>query len=178
MLRDGARYDGGVTDPRRLDAVAEAMSRHTARLRYRLPDYGVVFLVGALAIAGLGAAVGALVGASLPASIGWTAMSIGVALASAGAVAGGGYGNLGIGDGIGRMTAHSSRDFRFGETTEGTAAAPRVSKRYGVGAEAGYGADLLGGLRLTHRPGKNPSAFWTVVAGGLYTAIGAWLVLW
>ena len=165
-----------MTDPRSLDPEVSALTDAPRPLRERLASYLALFSIGIASIVVAGATVAALAQAPMAAAVGYTAIGVGVVMVAGGGAMGGGYANLGIGDGVNRMASHSSRDFRMGERVS-TTPDRRASKKYAVESEYGNETDLLGRLRLGLRPNRNPTAFWTVFAGFLFTAAGVALVL-
>ncbi len=164
-----------MTDPSKLDPEAAAVFDAPQPLRERAGGYVVVFLLGCVSIALVGAVI-ALFGAPIRSGVGYTAIAVGVFLALAGGADGAGLSSLGIGEGIGRMVAHANPTFLLDE--DGADPPPqRGSKKYGVVLEPTDRQDLIGRLRKGLRPERNPSAFWTVIAGLVYTGIGIALVM-
>ncbi len=164
-----------MTDPSKLDPEAAVLLDAPQPLRDRASGYAVGFGIGLAAIVGVGVVI-ALVGAPLRAGVGYTAIAAGVLLALAGGADGAGLSSLGIGEGIGRMVAHANPTFLLDE--DGADPPPqRGSKKYGVALEPTDRQDLIGRLRKSLRPERNPAAFWTVVAGVLYAAIGIAVVI-
>ena len=145
-----------VTDRSKLpeDALAQL---DALPLRDRLPEYLAVFGVG------LGAAivVGLLIGISsapLGDAVGYTIVMLGVVFLLAGGASGGGYTNMGIGW-IGSL-------FGAKLPADGDVDAADVSKR-------GRGRiDPRERLRRGLRPAANPRAFWQVIGGFGYVAVG------
>jgi len=129
-------------------------------LRDRIPEYLTVFAVGFAVSAGVGLAVGLLRGGSLWTAAGYTVMLLGVVMMLAGGATGGGYTHLGAGA-IG--AAFGGR--RFDEDEE-----EREER------ETGKRTDPMERLRKGLRPEANPRAFWQVIAGILYIAIGIGIV--
>ncbi|MDJ0792450.1 MAG: hypothetical protein QNJ71_11190 [Acidimicrobiia bacterium] len=118
------------------------------RVRDRLPDFAVLFVIGLVAAAGSGVLIATVTAADL-----WPAVAAGlivlgvVCLLSAG-LTGGSYAVGGVGKGAARYT------FRFGDGNEG----------------------LVQEWRDGYRPPKDTTAFLQVIAGAGYMAIGAVLL--
>ncbi len=112
-------------------------------LRERMPEYLVIFGVGLAGGVVVGLVIGLIFGVPGYAAVGYTLFALGLFCLLGGGAAGGRYTNLGLGAGAGRVKFVYDGD-------------PNVL------------AELRGGLR----PGRNPAAFWMVVAGFLYGAIG------
>jgi len=129
-------------------------------LRDRIPEYLTVFAAGLGASAGVGLLIGLIFGQSLWSGVGYTVIMYGVVMLLAGGASGGGYTNLGAGA-IG--AAFSGR--RFDE--EGQEDQER---------QAGQRQDPLERLRKGLRPEANPRAFWQVIAGVVYIAMGISIV--
>ena len=121
-------------------------------LRDRLPDYLTVFSIWFGIAAGVGLVIGLLRGSSLWTAIGYTVMLLGVVMMLAGGASGGGYTHLGAGA-IGAAFSGRHSD----ETDEER-------------------EDPMDRLRKGLRPEANPRAFWQVIAGILYIAIGIGIV--
>ena len=146
-----------MTDPSQFDP--EGLE---APLRDRLPEYLVVFGIGLVAAAAIGAVIGAITDPAVVNSIGYTIMFLGVVLLLAGGAMGGGYTNLGIGA-IGAM---------FGTRRADEEEMDWEGRRKG-GSSTGSSDRLKKGLR----PPRNPRAFWQIVGGLAYMAIGFVVVL-
>ena len=162
-----------MTDPRKLDAEAAALIDAPLPLGERLVQYAKLFLAGALVIAAIGAIVGAVGSPSIPVAIGYTAVFVGVVMLLAGGASGGGYANLGMGI-VDRLADNAKRDRSEYQPDDATPV--RRSKRYAVEEERGR-RDPMERLRKGLRPEKNPTAFWTVIGGFVYIALGAFLAL-
>lgn len=141
-----------MTDPSQFDP-----EELEAPLRDRLPEYLVVFGIGLVAAAAIGAVIGAITDPAVVNSIGYTIMFLGVVLLLAGGAMGGGYTNLGIGA-IGAM---------FGTRRADEEEMDWEGRRKG-GSSTGSSDRLKKGLR----PPRNPRAFWQIVGGLAYMAIG------
>ena len=123
----------------------------------RLPDYLAVFGLGLAASAVAGFVISLIWNVKVAEAIGYTIVLYGVILLLAGGATGGGYTSLGIGAAGalfgGRRVDEASED--LGETwSEQTKKTPRERLREGL------------------RPEANARAFWQVIAGFLYIAIG------
>jgi hypothetical protein len=112
-------------------------------LRARMPEYVALFGLGLVGGLVVGWLVGLAFGAPMAEAVGYTFLALGLFCLLGGGSAGGEYKALGLGQGAGRMKHIIDED-------------PNVRQD----------------LRSARRPGRNPAAFWMVIAGGLYTAIG------
>jgi len=128
----------------------------------RLPDYLATFGVGLAASLGVGLIVWLVSEVSLASSLGYTIILYGVVLLLAGGASGGGYTNLGVGA-VGAMFGTRRTDEAHEELDESWHGSPRVDSR----------ERLARGLR----PEANPRAFWQVIGGGIYVAIGLMIVV-
>ncbi len=129
-------------------------------LRDRIPEYLTVFGVGFGVSAGVGLLISLLSGNGMWTSVGYTVMAFGAVMLLAGGASGGGYTNLGAGA-IG--AAFGGRRFDEGEQENQER---RTGRR----------EDSLERLRKGLRPEANPRAFWQVIAGALYIAVGIGIV--
>jgi hypothetical protein len=173
-----------MTDPRKFDPEAKALVDVPLTLQERLTQYAKLFAFGILGIVIVGSIAGAVSTSTVPVAIGYTAVLVGAVMLLAGGATGGGYANLGFGlveravdmargPGADRSSAGSHR----GATTGGPKAG-RVSSKYDVAAdEERRKRDPMERLRRGLRPEKNPAAFWTVIGGFLYIALGSVLVI-
>jgi len=127
-------------------------------LSERMPDYLVTFGIGFAASAGIGFLVWLISDIPLASTVGYTVILYGVVLLLAGGAAGGGYTNLGMG----AMGA-------FFGTRRADEVQPEVNSSYKPTPHE----RLEQGLR----PEANSRAFWQVVAGGLYIALGLMIVI-
>lgn len=129
----------------------------------RLPDYLATFGIG-LVVSGL---IGALIWltSDIPVAmtIGYTVILYGVVLLLAGGASGGGYTNMGMGAMGSFFGGRSSEDAYVDGSTRPRHDRPRH--------------DPLERLRKGLRPEANPRAFWQVIAGALYIAIGLAIVI-
>lgn len=134
-------------------------------LRERIPGYLAVFAMGVGAGAVIGVIVWLATAVGLAESIGYTFLGLGTLLLLTGGARGGGYSNLGIGavEAVfgGRNRSQddyvSDEELRHGKV---------MKKR-----------DPMARLRRGLRPQANPTAFWQVIAGFLYIAIGVGAML-
>lgn len=137
-------------------------------LRDRMPDY--------IALFGSGVAVGAAVGllvvwlsdTSFAAGFGYSLIGIGVLMLLAGGVSGGGYANLGVGA-LGTMFGAGLR----AEPGNSQDDDPEELRKEVFGRRGDPRERLRRGLR----PEANPRAFWQVLAGFAYFAIGTFIVI-
>jgi hypothetical protein len=127
-------------------------------LSERIPDYLVTFAIGFVGAAVVGLVVWLISDIPLASTVGYTVILYGVVLLLAGGSTGGGYTNLGMGA-MGSL---------FG-TRRADEVQPEVSSAYKPTAEE----RLQKGLR----PEANPRAFWQVVGGTLYVALGLFIVI-
>ncbi|GMQ93498.1 MAG: hypothetical protein BMS9Abin12_0975 [Acidimicrobiia bacterium] len=133
-------------------------------LRDRMPDYLATFGVGLAATVVVGLTVWLISDVSLASSVGYTIILYGVVLLLAGGATGGGYTNLGVGA-VGAMFGTRRTDEAQEELPESWRGGQRMDPR--------------DRLRKGLRPEASTRAFWQVVGGGLYVAIGlATVVMW
>jgi hypothetical protein len=111
----------------------------------RLPDRLTVFAVGFAGGTAVGLIAGAILHASLTTAFGYSMVLLGAVCLLGGGLTGGGYSVYGIGQGVGRN--HYMRGDH--------------NRLVGEGLRAGY-----------DRPAADPGAFWMVVGGALYLAVG------
>ena len=138
----------------------EAMPIPVEPLRERMRGYLAVFAMGVGAAVVIGSIVWLATSAGFAEALGYTFLGLGTLLLLTGGARGGGYSNLGIGavEAVfgGRNRAQddyvSDEELRRGEV---------MKKR-----------DPMARLRRGLRPQANPTAFWQVIAGFLYIAIG------
>lgn len=137
-------------------------------LRERLPDYLALFASGLAAAAVVGLLVVATSDRSFLTGFGYALIAIAVLMMLAGGVSGGGYANLGAGA-LGTMFGTQLRN------PEGDAEdddAEELRKQV-----FGKRGDPRERLRKGLRPEANPRAFWQVIGGFAYFAIGTWIVI-
>ena len=133
-------------------------------LRDRLPDYLATFGIGLVATFAIGIVVWLISDIGLSLTIGYTTILYGVVFLLAGGATGGGYVNLGVGA-VGSMFGGR----RLDDSETG------VESSSGSRNRADSSERLAKGLR----PDANPRAFWQVVGGMLYIAIGlAIVIIW
>lgn len=140
-------------DPRTRTMVAEP-------LRERIPIYLKLFVGGLVAVGAVALIIYWLSSARLEHAFGFGLIFTGVAMLLVGGARGGGYSNIGIGavEAIVGGRNRSQED----ATDDAELRHGNVMKR----------RDPMARLRRGLRPPPNPSAFWSVVAGLLYIAIG------
>lgn len=131
-------------------------------LRDRLPEYGAVFGVGLLGTMVVGLVIGLVSDAGIATAIGYTTILYGVVFLLAGGATGGGYTNIGIGA-ITSMFQGRRTDEEQSELDEAWGRSRTVSPEER--------------LRRGLRPEANPRAFWQVVGGFTYVAIGLLVVI-
>ncbi len=112
-------------------------------LRARMPEYAALFATGLVATAAVGGLIGLLFNVPLATTMGYSFFGIGLICVLGGGAAGGDYKSLGLGQGAGRVK------FVYDEDPH-----------------------AIEDLRSARRPGRNPPAFWLIIAGFLYGAIG------
>ena len=143
--------DGTDTTPEMYGELSELP------LRDRIPEYLTVFAIGLASSIVLGLLVGL---SSMPAgdAVGYVVIGLGVVFMLAGGATGGGYTNMGMGY-IGSMFSARTRpddDIEDARVRRGGRATIDPHER----------------LRRGLRPEANPRAFWQVVGGATYVAIG------
>ena len=163
-----------MTDPRKLDAEAAALLDAPLTLRERLGVYARNFVLGLVVILAIGGIASLFVSSPALVAMGYTAVFVGAVMLLAGGASGGGYANLGFGM-MDRLVDAARRDGGV-EVSREPAAGGRSSKKYDVSAEKPR-RDPMERLRKGLRPEKNPTAFWTVIAGFVYIGVGTLLVL-
>lgn len=129
-------------------------------LRDRVAEYLTVFGIGFGVSAGVGLLIGLLFGTGVRNGIGYTIMAFGAVMLLAGGATGGGYTNLGAGA-VGAAFGGRRTDEEDQQDHE-----RRTGRRQ----------DPMERLRKGLRPEANPRAFWQVIAGVLYIAIGIGIV--
>lgn len=150
-------------DPRRTSAAIGKVP-----LRERMPDYLALFGVGIAACLVSGLIVVLVSKHSFASGFGYTMIGLGTLLVLAGGVAGGGYGNLGVGA-LGTMFGSDLRQ-QEGAADEDD---PDEVRRQVFGRRGDPRERLRKGLR----PEANPRAFWQVIGGSAYFALGTVIVL-
>jgi len=149
----------------RYDAPPEELK---LSLRDRLPDYLALFASGLVVGAGVGLLIMWVSDTPFSAGFGYSLIGIAMLMLMSGGVSGGGYANLGAGA-LGTMFGSQFR------TPEGEAEDDDVEElRKQVFGRRG---DPRERLRKGLRPEANPRAFWQVIGGFLYFALGTWIVI-
>jgi hypothetical protein len=162
-----------MTDPRKFDPEAMALVDAPLALQERLAIYAKIFALGIVAIVIVGGIAGALTPSTIPVAIGYTAVFVGAVMLLAGGASGGGYANLGFG--LVERAVDMARGRGESEPADPTG---RRSAKYDVDSvEERRKRDPIERLRKGLRPEKNPVAFWTVIGGFLYIALGSILVI-
>lgn len=131
-------------------------------LRERLPDYGAVFAIGLAACVGVGLVIWAISDVSLASSVGYTVILYGIVLMLAGGATGGGYTNLGMGA-VGALF--------------GTRRADETQQEIGTTWSGRERVEPQERLARGLRPEANPRAFWQVMGGVAYVALGLVVVV-
>lgn len=127
-------------------------------LRDRMPDYLVTFGIGLLLSAAVGVAIWLISDIPLASTVGYTVILYGVVLLLAGGSSGGGYTNLGLGA-MGALFGTRRVDEPQPEANSSFKLTPQDRLQKGL------------------RPDANPRAFWQVIGGVLYVAIGLFVVI-
>ncbi|MDJ0790275.1 MAG: hypothetical protein QNJ71_00090 [Acidimicrobiia bacterium] len=123
----------------------------------RMPDYLTVFGVGLAACVGVGFVIFIISDVALASSIGYTIILYGVVFLLAGGASGGGYTNLGIGAAGALFGTRRADEAEDDVATTGGFRDPVTAQER---------------LRRGLRPEANPRAFWQVLGGAAYIAIG------
>jgi hypothetical protein len=130
----------------------------TIPLSERMPDYLVTFGIGLLGAAAIGVVIWLVSDIALASSVGYTMILYGVVLLLAGGSSGGGYTNLGMGA-MGALFGTRRADEPQPEANSSFKITPQERLQKGL------------------RPEANPRAFWQVLGGVLYVAIGLAIVI-
>lgn len=130
------------------DPDAEALP-----LRDRMQEYLTLFGMGIAAAAAAGVFFSLVTASTFASAFGYSLVGLAVALLLGGGLAGSGLKDLGAGA-VGAMLGSSAR-------SAGSPDRPSPRER----------------LRAGLRPEANPRAFWQVIGGFAYFALGAWIVL-
>ncbi|MEN8041248.1 MAG: hypothetical protein ABFR95_07055 [Actinomycetota bacterium] len=141
-----------------MDPLAPNDLNENIPLSERMPDYLVTFGIGFLASAAVGIVIWLISDIPLASTVGYTTILYGVVFLLAGGSTGGGYTNLGMGA-MGSL---------FG-TRRADEVQPEVDSAYKPTPHE----RLQKGLR----PEANPRAFWQVIGGVLYVALGLFIVI-
>lgn len=126
-------------------------------LRERIPEYLTVVALGLVGATIVGFVISLIWNVQAAAAIGYTIVSLGVLLLLAGGATGGGYTSLGIG----------AAGALFG-TRRTDEASDEIGSTWSEQARQSPQDRLREGLR----PDANPRAFWQVIGGFLFIAIG------
>lgn len=141
------------------DAEAD---EHQLSLRDRMPDYFATFGIGLAATFAIGFGIWLISDIGLSSTIGYTTILYGVVFLLAGGATGGGYVNLGVGA-VGSMFGGR----RLDDSEPGLDSQNRKRTNSSERLEKGL------------RPEANPRAFWQVMGGVAYIAIGlAIVIIW
>ena len=105
-----------------------------------------LFGAGLVGASAVGWLVGLVFSVPMAEAVGYTFFALGLFCLLGGGAAGGEYKALGLGQGAGRVKHIIDED-----------------------------PNVMEDLRSARRPGRNPAAFWMVIAGVLYTAIGIFI---
>ena len=108
-----------------------------------MPEYVALFGLGLVGGLVVGGLVGLVFDVQMAEAVGYTFFALGLFCLLGGGATGGEYKALGLGQGAGRVKHIIDED-----------------------------PNVLQDLRGARRPGRNPAAFWMVIAGGLYAAVG------
>ncbi len=130
----------------------------TIPLSERMPDYLVTFGIGLLGAAAVGVVIWLVSDIALASSVGYTMILYGVVLLLAGGSSGGGYTNLGMGA-MGALFGTRRADEPQPEANSSFKITPQERLQKGL------------------RPEANARAFWQVLGGVLYVAIGLAIVI-
>jgi hypothetical protein len=129
-------------------------------LRERFPDYLKSFFLGLAIATAIGLLLGLLTSLQFNDALGYTWIGTGTVLLLSGGAKGGGYSNLSIGAVEALVGGRNRTDDDYEEDSE---------LRHGKVMRRG---DPLDRLRKGLRPPPNPSAFWSIIAGFIFIAMG------
>ena len=133
-------------------------------LRDRMPDYLATFGIGLAITFAIGILIWLISDIGLSSTIGYTTILYGVVFLLAGGATGGGYVNLGVGAVGSMFGGRRLDDSELGLESSG-------QNRKNTDSRERLGKGL--------RPEANPRAFWQVIGGTLYIAIGlAIVIIW
>lgn len=135
----------------------EGLEDHLS-LRARMPDYLATFGIGLLVSAAVGIVVWLISDIPLASTVGHTVAFYGVALLVAGGIAGGGYTVFDTGAMESLSRSRSADELR-----------PQTDPSLGTTPQEQ--------LHRRRRPEANPGAFWQVVGGMVYFALGLFVVI-
>lgn len=122
-----------------------------------MPDYLATFGIGLVVSSAIGLIFWLITDTPLASSVGYTVILYGVVLLLAGGASGGGYTHLGMGA-MGALFGTRRVDEPQPEADSSFKLTPQERLEKGL------------------RPGANPRAFWQVVGGALYIAIGLFIL--
>ncbi len=131
-------------------------------LSQRMPGYLKSFGLGLVLSAVAGGLIGLLSSSRVLVAVGYTILFYGIILLMAGGTSGGGYRNLTLGSVEALFGARSTVDDDLSAPDADNAEKPR---------------DPMARLRAGLRPEANPRAFWQVIGGFGYLAIGLGIVV-
>jgi hypothetical protein len=146
-------------------------------LRERMPDYLAVFGIGVAVGLVVGGAIGLFSSADAGPAIGYTLMLVGTGFLLAGGLRGSGF----YAGGFGTVFSGSDEEHRatLGDpAVDESVALERARSRGADGGAAGGRRKVDPADRIRRRLalGPNPRAFWSVVAGFSYIALGIGVV--
>jgi hypothetical protein len=131
-------------------------------LRDRMLEYLTTFSTGLAASTGVGLLIFFIWNPAIGNAIGYTIVMYGVVLLAAGGATGGGYSNIGIGA-MGALFGRHRADDPDDGSIDNWDEKPKIDPRER--------------LRMGLRPEANPRAFWQVIAGFTYIAIGVGIAI-
>jgi hypothetical protein len=134
-------------------------------LRERLPDYLKAFGAGLGITVAIGLVLWLVTSFTFEHAIGYTWLFTGVLLWLIGGARGGGYTNLSVGAAEALVGGRNRTDDDLDDDDD---------LRYGKTVKR---RDPMSRLRKGLRPPPNPTAFWQIVAGGVFIALGLILTL-
>ena len=141
-----------------MEPVAPQGSEDAYPLSERMPDYVVTFAIGFVGAAAVGMIIWSVSNIALASTVGYTVVLYVVVLLLAGGSSGGGYTNLGLGA-MGSFFGTRRADEAQPEVQSVQKPTPQERLQKGL------------------RPDANPRAFWQVVGGLLYIALGLAIVI-
>ena len=145
-----------------MDDFAPESDEQALSIRDRAPDYAAVFGVGVAGSFAVGGIIWLISDVAFASAVGYTMILYGVVLMLAGGATGGGYTNLGVGA-VGAMFGARRADEAQDELDERRGGKQRV--------------DPQERLRRGLRPEANPRAFWQVIGGIAYVALGLGIII-
>lgn len=131
-------------------------------LRDRLPEYLAVFGIGFGVAAAIGLIIGLVTDVTVLSGISYTIMMLGIVYMLAGGASGGGYTNMSLGAFERMFSGRRSADDNLDDPDARRGKTVRMDPRER--------------LRKGLRPEANPRAFWQVIAGIGYVAVGILLL--